>query len=298
MPSLEWQLLSTGPPILQPRARHAALVLGALQPRVVPLNQDLARTAGAAAAGLHGLNAGPPISPSACPPDLLGCLVVFGGVGLVDEWLTDVTLVGVTDSGNGCCSVTLLPGLGTGRQQGSAEAAGMLQACDGSGSNGGSTAASIMPSPLRDFAACECGPTAFIVTGGFSSSSSEVMQLQMCTLRQQPLLPEQQQQQLPNLAAAAEPGRSAPAAATITTATSASSISNSQWLRGWAAQWSTLQPRNRSPPGRCHHSACWHAGSSSVVVFGGWASRQGCLGDVQVYQVQHNEWWQPGDAGG
>jgi hypothetical protein len=70
------------------------------------------------------------------------------------------------------------------------------------------------------------------------------------------------------------------------------------WAQGWRCSWELLQPRTRSPAGRCHHSCCWHADSRSVVVFGGYASMRGCLGDVQVYSVDHREWLAPAQTGG
>jgi hypothetical protein len=65
------------------------------------------------------------------------------------------------------------------------------------------------------------------------------------------------------------------------------------WAASWECTWDVLVPRTRSPVGRCHHSCCWHAPSRSLVVFGGYSDRRGCLDDVAVFSMDHCEWWQP-----
>jgi hypothetical protein len=225
VPALEWEFLLPSEcaeqHFLQPRARHATLALAALQP------------AGSSSTAAE--------QQQDCPPELLGCLVVFGGVGAGDSWLTDVTLLAVSDSGGDSCSIAALQ-------------LPHEQAAPSAGQ--GSVEGSAWPLAVRDFAACVCGPDAFVLTGGFDGQQQqESMQLQVCTLQQQ---------------------------------TGAES-----WLRGWRASWRPLQPCNRAPLARSHHSAGWHAPSCSVLVFGGWASGgQGCLSDLQVFNMRHNEWWQ------
>jgi hypothetical protein len=251
-----------------------------------------------------------------CPLEVSGCLVVFGGVGAGGGCLTDVSLAVMTDNNNNnnnsssssslvgnCCVVAAVPLSCTPTPYG-------LQA---KGAQGG------MPVPVWDFAACECGPSAFVVVGGFDSSSAS-MQLQRCVLTYS------RSSTLQGAAAAAQSATSM-----RRTATSGSSLrvpeaaqpqqhetpnadnhhdaachtakqqqqqqSVTEWAASWACTWEVLQPQTRSPVGRCYHSCCWHAASSSLVVFGGYASRQGCLNDVQVYNLGHREWWQPGYTG-
>jgi hypothetical protein len=60
------------------------------------------------------------------------------------------------------------------------------------------------------------------------------------------------------------------------------------------AVWEQLQPSNVvRPVGRSHHTVCYHPGSSSLLVFGGYSSRLGCLNEVWQFSMVHREWWQP-----
>jgi hypothetical protein len=241
-----------------------------------------------------------------CPAEVSGCLVVFGGVGAGGGWLTDVSLTVMTDNSSGslagdCCVVQTVPVPCTHSQYG-------LQA---EGAQGG------VPAPVCDFAACECGPAAFVVVGGFDGSSAS-MQLQRCVLNfsrsstTQLAAADAQHATSTEHVATNNSSRVLPAAQPHQHETSASDTKHNaachtgkqqqqqhvtDWAASWRCTWEVLQPRTRSPVGRCHHSCCWHAASCSLVVFGGYASRQGCLEDVQVYNLDHREWWQPEHTG-
>jgi hypothetical protein len=234
VPELQWHPVAAHPAgssALAPRARHATLVLPALQPGHCG-RQHALQAAGSAAAVAGREDAAPLCDDGG----VLARLVVFGGVGAQDAWLSDVVLLALTaeDASSSSCSVEV------------------VQLHHGSP----------LLVPVRDCAACECGPSAFVVVGGFDSSEQCSMRLQLCEVHCQ---------------SQASTGSSAG--------------------RGWCVSWSEVAPRNRAPLGRCHHSACWHAGSSSVVLFGGWCSGRGCLADVQVFHMQHRQFWQPPHSG-
>jgi hypothetical protein len=250
-----------------------------------------------------------------CPPEVSGCLVVFGGVGAGGGWLTDVSLIVMTDSSsssssssnrNSCssagggCVVQTVPVPCTPSPHG-LQAEGVQKG---------------MPVPVCDFAACECGPAAFVVVGSFDGSSAS-MQLQRCVLTfssstaAQPAATaavnaSSTQQHaatdgISKVPAAPQPhqpedsiaGKDHKAACSTGKQQQQQQLSVLEWASSWRCTWEVLQPRTRSPVGRCHHSCCWHAASRSLVVFGGYASRQGCLNDVQVFNLDHREWWQP-----
>ncbi|KAF8071143.1 GPA3 [Scenedesmus sp. PABB004] len=125
----------------------------------------------------------------------------------------------------------------------------------------GSAAPAGWPAPLRDFAAAACGRDRFVVSGGFAGDGGPAqLELLLCTLRR-----------TGDAAAPAGPGGA------------------------WAASWSRLAPRagTRAPPARSHHSCCHDAAGRSLVVFGGSGGREGCLGDVWVFSMDHQEWWAP-----
>lgn len=56
--------------------------------------------------------------------------------------------------------------------------------------------------------------------------------------------------------------------------------------------------RNRSPSGRCHHTATHHPAGRSVYVFGGYSSNRGHLNELWAFNLDHLEWWQPQTTGG
>lgn len=314
---------------LQPRARHAAFALPALQP-VPPLQlvqhhlqSMLPHTQGGASTRPPSADAGTShhqshTAAAGCPSDLLGCLVVFGGVAAGGAWLTDVTLLVV----NGSPSTA-----GCGLQAVSVQTA----PAQAEQTAAGRTTAGILPLPVCDFAACECGPAAFVVAGGFDGQQEAQhsgLLLQRCTLKH--IAPRNSPQHGSGGVAtghqhsrtdsteclpASQPDadscqcvQSAPAPASSASGAAPglqSDRSNQQpassldWAQQWQCTWELVQPRTRTPAGRCHHSCCWHAESHSLVVFGGYAinSRQGCLSDVHVFQMQHLEWWQPSCSG-
>ena len=55
---------------------------------------------------------------------------------------------------------------------------------------------------------------------------------------------------------------------------------------------------SRSPPGRSHHSATFHAPGRSVLVFGGYSGGLGHLNELWTFNLDHAEWWQPETSGG
>ncbi len=67
---------------------------------------------------------------------------------------------------------------------------------------------------------------------------------------------------------------------------------------GWCAHVRRVAPRNRPPPGRSHHSVVLHGAGRSLLVFGGYASGRGCLGELWAFHMDHLEWWQPHTTGG
>lgn len=223
-----------------------------------------------------------PNAPPQYPTDLMGCLTVFGGVAAGGSWLQDVSLLLLQDDSSagssGCCVQSV-------------------------------TVAGSCPVPVCDFAACECGPASFVVVGGFDGSAvTAPLLLQRCVLTRDSL-PECSAATTAaadstasvacssSAAAAAAAGSSTgvPARGCGIPSTAGQQLSSAAWAAGWQCTWDVLQPRTRSPKGRCHHSCCWHAGSGSLVVFGGYAG--GCLSDVQVFNLKHMEWWQPQRAG-
>lgn len=140
-----------------------------------------------------------------------------------------------------------------------------------------------LPAAVRDFAACACGHNQFVVAGGFNGDQ-QTLDLQLCVLTHT--------NQQEDCKTGDEPGTSS------NQLSKQHDISNTMlWCRGWSATWQVLQPRNRSPVGRCHHSICHYAAGRSLVVFGGWTNRQGCLNDVWLFHQDHMEWWQPEIAG-
>lgn len=225
-----------------------------------------------------GAERAPPVG-SGARAGMLGCLVIFGGMAAGGHWLSDVTLMPIwdSDSSAGCSAKAVTVPQEAGHEATSSNApASAAQVVNSS-----------LPVPVCDFAACECGAAAFMVVGGFDGQHP-TMQLQMCTLSRS-------QEAAAATATAAARRRSKPDAGASPTATAAAT--GSAWSQGWRCRWDLIQARTRTPPGRCHHSSCWHAESRSVLVFGGYASRQGCLNDVQVFNMDHMEWWQPGDSG-
>ncbi|KXZ56238.1 hypothetical protein GPECTOR_1g207 [Gonium pectorale] len=66
---------------------------------------------------------------------------------------------------------------------------------------------------------------------------------------------------------------------------------------GWGASVRTVAPRNRTPPGRSHHTVTCHASGRSLYVFGGYASSRGTLGELWAFHLDHHEWWQPNTTG-
>jgi len=288
---------------MQPRARHAVFALSALQPTqtlcgslqqlsqpvstlgVMHTDHQSAPCTGAGPAPWHGVVSlgadGAPPAGQGAPAGMLGCLVIFGGVAAGGNWLSDVTLMSIWDSDSSAgCSADAV----TVPQEAGHEARSTNHTSSNASASAARVVHSSIPVPVCDFAACVCGPGAFMVVGGFDGQHP-TLQLQRCTLSHS-----QEAAAATATAAASLPeGGASP--------TAAAAGSGSAWSQAWRCRWDLIQPQTRSPTGRCHHSSCWHAESRSVLVFGGYASRQGCLNDVQVFNMDHMEWWQPGDSG-
>ncbi|GLI65448.1 hypothetical protein VaNZ11_008828 [Volvox africanus] len=66
---------------------------------------------------------------------------------------------------------------------------------------------------------------------------------------------------------------------------------------GWAATVRTVVPRNRTPPGRSHHTVTAHESGRSLYVFGGYTSSRGTLGELWAFHMDHLEWWHPNTTG-
>lgn len=62
-------------------------------------------------------------------------------------------------------------------------------------------------------------------------------------------------------------------------------------------QWEPTLARNRSPAGRSHHTASYHASGRSILVFGGYVGGQGHVNELWAFNMDHLEWWQPDTAG-
>jgi hypothetical protein len=192
-------------------------------------------------------------------------LLVYGGVH-GSTWLNDLTLLVIEEEA-------------TGGMKTSSMAVPVRDAASDS-SCGSDDAANQLPLlPVRDFAACTCGQNQFVLSGGFGSDLS-TFHLQLFELQKEPI---------PTTAKVL--GSTTPCAASPGNGSS----SSSDWYDGWSASCTLLQSRSQAPgpPGRCHHSICCYAAGASLVVFGGWADRQGCLNDVWLFHMQHMEWWQP-----
>lgn len=347
--TLHWQCLPTNcsskQPLLQPRARHAAFSLAALQPGQQPLISLQQHLAGSnlqsllrhmentSHAGHHGASfdddgsftkvaGGVPhdVSTPACampaqqpqfPAGLVGCVVVFGGVAAGGSWLTDVNLVMVTNNDSGVTDpadwglssskseamcglnyrVQPLPMSTASASQQQQQQHRIRESEHGLGRK---------PQPVVDFAACECGPSGFVVVGGFDGKEAS-MQIQRCTTTQAHNTSSSSSKQSAAAAASHDTPEDAPAAVRNHAHHGDHRVQQQQpqqspeaaWAASWECIWDVLVPHTRSPVGRCHHSCCWHAPSRSLVAFGGYTDRQGCLNDVAVFSMDHCEWWQP-----
>eukprot|EP00878_Enallax_costatus_P020198 GHUV01021343.1.p1 GENE.GHUV01021343.1~~GHUV01021343.1.p1 ORF type:complete len:297 (+),score=106.96 GHUV01021343.1:284-1174(+) len=270
-PALRWRSLpfSTDQKHLQPRARHAVFRLEALQ-------------TSAQQAATNSWQATPATATTAAAS--IDVLLVYGGVA-GDAWLTDLNLLVLQEDMNSNCKLRLLPAPCSNTSccdtSSPADNSGATEAEAGHASSTEGTVEQQLPIAVRDFAACACGHNQFIVTGGFDGEQ-QTMDLQLCVLTRS------QRQQAVHQA---------------DDVTSKAPDSNSSdhvgtWCGGWSATWQMLQPRNRSPTGRCHHTVCHYAEGRSLVVFGGWTNRQGCLNDVWLLHQDHLEWWEPECTGG
>ncbi|KAF5841895.1 hypothetical protein DUNSADRAFT_10332 [Dunaliella salina] len=112
---------------------------------------------------------------------------------------------------------------------------------------------------VRDGACCACGPSSFVAIGGFDGQK-ETMDMLVFKIK------------------ASRPPSAAP------------SLSATVEL---------LQPRSiRSPIGRSHHTATYHAQSRSILVFGGYSSTAGGhLNELWVFSMDLREWIQPDITG-
>lgn len=342
-PTLQWHTISSGSQqhMLQARARHATFVLPALQPvqQLEQLQQlidnsprerhphlskgwpavhegdaQLASNLAAAHTNVNSNTAG-----CQFPRSLQGCLVMFGGISAGGTWLKDTTLLllqanSPAAAAAASCTIHAVS-VPQWRPQGSSH-----------------SGAESLPVPVCDFAACECGPASFLISGGFDGSSV-TLQLQLCTLRRCSSSSSRQQQTHVSAAehqmgvcspaptstdpaSGKQSGQDAPldrassrthpvtahpcTAQPVQTADSGSATQDTdvrEWAQAWCCSWELLRPRTRTPPGRCHHSCSWHAGSQSLVVFGGYNSHQGCLDDLHVFSMLHQAWWQPVQSG-
>lgn len=260
-PALRWRSLPFSPDErqLQPRARHAAFRLDALQFPAQPVSADSWPSSAAATA-------------------VVSCdvLLVYGGV-VGDAWLTDLNLLVLQEGTSGDCKLRSLrvPCSHTSSAQLTTAAA----SSNATGDTNSTDAAQEQQLPLlvREFAACASGRNQFVVAGGFNGEQ-QTMDLQLCVLKHT--------QRQTNIAE--EAGDVAFRAPNPT-----SNNDISIWCEGWSATWQIVQPRNRSPPGRCHHTVCHYAEGRSFVVFGGWTDRHGCLNDVWLFHQDHMEWWEP-----
>ncbi|GAX75514.1 hypothetical protein CEUSTIGMA_g2957.t1 [Chlamydomonas eustigma] len=68
----------------------------------------------------------------------------------------------------------------------------------------------------------------------------------------------------------------------------------------YTSSWQLIQPRNRPPPARSHHSMTYHKAGRMALVFGGYSSAGGGLtGELWAFSLDLMEWSQPvtfGDA--
>lgn len=207
-------------------------------------------------------------------------LLVYGGVN-GSSWLTDLNMLVLEDmvTGDYKLSVLTIPCSSSHHTQ--------LEHCAAVDSKlsplpEDAAVERQLPAAVRDFAACACGHNQFVIAGGFDGEQ-QTLHLQLCVLTH-----EGQQE-------GCKTG-DAPVASSKETEASYSS-STMTWCQGWHASWQSLQPRNLAPVGRCHHSICHYAAAHSLVMFGGWADKQGCLNDVWLFHQDHMEWWQPEVAG-
>lgn len=273
MPALCWRSLpfDLDVPSLQPRARHAVFRLPALQQ---PVDQR-ARASNIQTAGHHaGLQ--------------LDVLLVYGGV-CGDSWLTDLSMVILQETlGGHDCRITVMPLPCSGADSSEVKASeGAQQIHDSSPTcssvsdeHSGPAGDEQLPRAVRDFAACACGQNQFVVSGGFDGKL-DAIHLQLCVLEHREVHAGTQRDSVSrkqSTSPATHPGVN-------------------DWCQGWVAKWSLLQPRNPGPIGRCHHSMCYYAAGRSLVLFGGWTNRQGCLNDVWLFHQDHMEWWQPDATG-
>lgn len=175
----------------------------------------------------------------------------------------------------------------------------------------------VLPGPRRDSATCPAGPSCFAVLGGFDGSA-EVMDMLVVEVSLAcwgPCVP-----WLGDLpwCLAATPRHTlqvAPAPGSLQSLHAAGpgdpAPSLNKRLQG-RVQW--VEPRTgRSPRGRSHHSACYHAAGRSLIVFGGYSSAAareagsgsgvaggaslGHLAELWVFNLDTQEWWMPEPVG-
>lgn len=60
----------------------------------------------------------------------------------------------------------------------------------------------------------------------------------------------------------------------------------------WTMQWEQL-PGSASAPACIQHTTCYHAASRRAVLFGGYATTQGCLNSLHIVDLDTKECWQP-----
>eukprot|EP00879_Flechtneria_rotunda_P015907 GHRR01016635.1.p1 GENE.GHRR01016635.1~~GHRR01016635.1.p1 ORF type:complete len:1115 (+),score=388.60 GHRR01016635.1:222-3566(+) len=281
VPSFQWKSLPCEPKCepLVPRARQAVLKLAALQPAKAA-TADAQTPINSHAACRSGSNGGSRAQPTWC-----GCLLVYGGV-VGDRWLTDLTLLQIEEHKPGSFKLQSIsvPHVSTITDASQMHGSAALTAQQGS-------MTSTLPLPVRDFAACVCSSNQFVVSGGFDGHT-ERLDLQLCVLQRQAA------------AVAADSGASQLCGSTASQHSNAAAkqeasdesnndTGSSGCTSEWVASWQLVQARNRVPLGRCHHSICFYSRDRSLVVFGGWASRRGCLNDLWLFHLDHMEWWQP-----
>jgi hypothetical protein len=325
---LRWRALPAdpdSPASFTARSRHLALLLPGIQgsrsslpsPSPPPLAALPPPGWGAAAAG--GLPAptgaaaagGPGVAEPAWGwaevPALSSVLVVFGGVGGDSRWFNDLSVLELGHTGGWdsreperSCQLThslssplsplshsptlsLAAAGETLTSWHTVEATQLLSdSSPNPGPSGRQAQSPLAPPPpphLRDFAGCPVGPHQFLVHGGFDGASETAATYLYSVYRLD-----------------ASSSATHAETATLHAATAAPALASPQ-RASFSATWQLVEPRNRPPPPRSHHSCAFSRPLNSVVVFGGYASGRGLLNEVWAFSLDHLEWFQPETSG-
>ena len=163
--------------------------------------------------------------------------------------------------------------------------------------------AAVHPLARRDYGGCAVGSQQLVVVGGFDGSK-ELLDIHVCTIAMgssqhaEAGAPEHKLtgrvnssissgNGVRNKSASGQPGDGP-------TASSGSSSAKGSLGPLCEAVWEQVKPSNMAlPVGRSHHSVCYHIGSASLLLFGGYSSQQGCLNELWQFNMVCREWWQP-----